>query len=216
MARSKFLALAIAVSTAITGTPAFAGVPVSIIADVPGMAAHLEDMAKYIEQIEQLKAQLTQMERDYKSMTGARGLGDIIDSAYDSNVLRGIDADKILNQNGIGSGSSLHLPQDVAELYDLAGRNAGTYAGQADKSLRQAQERFNKLTGLVSRVNTSSDPKEIMDLNARINSEQTFLQNEVGKIQLLQQTAQANDALVQQRARQMAIESSGTLTDVSW
>lgn len=216
MAYFKKYALAVAIATAISGTPVYAGVPVSIIADIPGVQAHLEDMAKYIEQIEQLKAQLSQMERDYKSMTGARGLGNIIDSAYDSDVLKGIDTDGILSNNGISSSGSLKLPSDVASLYDLAGKNAATYAGQASKSLEQAQERFNKLTGLVSKVNSSSDPKEIMDLNARINSEQTFLQNEVGKIQVLQQTAQANDALVQQRARQMAIESSGSLTNVSW
>ncbi|ECE2109008.1 conjugal transfer protein [Salmonella enterica] len=213
----KRLFLTIALTSSLySGIPAYAGVPVTVVADPQAWTAHLEDMAKYIQQIEHLQSQLQQMERQYKSMTGARGLGDVIDSAYDSDVLKNIDTDRILRESGIGSSSSLNLPSDAASLYDQAAENAATYSGQARKSLQQAQERFSELTGLVSRVNTSSDPKEIMDLNARINSEQTFLQNEVGKIQVLQQTAQANDALLQQRTRQMAIESSGSLTDVSW
>ncbi|ECP1499013.1 conjugal transfer protein [Salmonella enterica] len=213
----KRLLLTIALtSSLVSGIPAYAGVPVTVVADPQAWTAHLEDMTKYIEQIKHLQSQLQTMERQYKSMTGARGLGDVIDSAYDSNVLKNIDTDRILRESGIGSSGSLNLPSDAASLYDQAANNAATYSGQAQKSLQQAQERFSELTGLVSRVNTSSDPKEIMDLNARINSEQTFLQNEVGKIQVLQQTAQANDALLQQRTRQMAVESSGSLTDVSW
>ncbi|EKL4200855.1 conjugal transfer protein [Salmonella enterica] len=213
----KRLLLTVALtSSLVSGIPAYAGVPVTVVADPQALAAHLEDMTKYIEQIQHLQSQLKQMERQYESMTGARGLGDVIDSAYDSDVLKNINTDRILRESGIGSSSSLNLPSDAASLYDEAAKNAATYSGQAQKSLQQAQERFSELTGLVSRVNTSSDPKEIMDLNARINSEQTFLQNEVGKIQVLQQTAQANDALLQQRTRQMAVESSGSLTDVSW
>ncbi|MCV5289724.1 conjugal transfer protein, partial [Escherichia coli] len=83
-------------------------------------------------------------------------------------------------------------------------------------SLEQAQSRFTELSGLVRRVNTATDPKEVMDLNARIGAEQAFLQNEVGKLQVLQQTAQANDALYQQKVKQMAVQSSGSLRNVNW
>ncbi|SQB36434.1 P-type DNA transfer protein VirB5 [Citrobacter koseri] len=58
---------------------------------------------------------------------------------------------------------------------------------------------------LVRRGKYGNRPKEVMDLNARIGAEQAFLQNEVGKLQVLQQTAQANDALYQQKVKQMAV-----------
>ncbi|MCV5580507.1 conjugal transfer protein, partial [Escherichia coli] len=78
--------------------------------------------------------------------------------------------DSILRDSGINSASDFKLPEDVAELYDTAAKNAATYAGQASRSLEQAQSRFTELSGLVRRVNTATDPKEVMDLNARIGA----------------------------------------------
>ncbi|MCZ2719990.1 conjugal transfer protein [Erwinia amylovora] len=213
--KMKKLAVVLAI-TASLNSVAFAGVPVTVVADPQALQSHLEDMAKYIEQIDQLKNQFQQQVKQYESMTGARGLGDLINSQYDTDALSGLNTDNILRQSGITSGNSHGLSDDVAQLYDLSAKNAATYSGQASRSLEEAQKRFGELSGLVSRVNTASDPKEVMDLNARIGAEQTFLQNEVGKLQVLQQSAQANDALYQQRVKQMAVQSSGSLRNVSW
>ncbi|WP_174889400.1 type IV secretion system protein [Candidatus Williamhamiltonella defendens] len=204
----KKLALVLAIAGSFNAV-SYAGVPVSVVADPQAWTAHLEDMAKYIEQIEQQVKQ-------YESMTSARGLANVINSQYDTDALSGINTDSILRNRGINSASDFKLPEDVADLYDTAAKNAATYAGQASRSLDQAQSRFAELSGLVRRVNTASDPKEVMDLNARIGAEQAFLQNEVGKLQILQQTAQANDALYQQKVKQMAVQSSGSLRNVNW
>jgi len=204
----KKLALVLAIAGSFNAV-SYAGVPVSVVADPQAWTAHLEDMAKYIEQIEQQVKQ-------YESMTSARGLANVINSQYDTDALSGINTDSILRNRGINSASDFKLPEDVADLYDTAAKNAATYAGQSSRSLDQAQSRFAELSGLVRRVNTASDPKEVMDLNARIGAEQAFLQNEVGKLQILQQTAQANDALYQQKVKQMAVQSSGSLRNVNW
>ncbi|EFG3129320.1 TPA: conjugal transfer protein [Escherichia coli] len=211
----KKLALVLAIAGSLNAV-SYAGVPVTVVADPQALASHLEDMAKFIEQIDQMKAQFEQQVKQYKSMTGARGLADVINSQYDTDALSGINTDSILRGSGINSASDYKLPEDVADLYDTAAKNAATYAGQASRSLEQAQSRFTELSGLVRRVNTATDPKEVMDLNARIGAEQVFLQNEVGKLQVLQQTAQANDALYQQKVKQMAVQSSGSLRNVNW
>ncbi|EGB1240690.1 conjugal transfer protein [Salmonella enterica] len=211
----KKLALVLAITGSLNAV-SYAGVPVSVVADPQAWTAHLEDMAKYIEQIKQLENQFKQQVKQYESMTSARGLANVINSQYDTDALSGINTDSILRNSGINSASDFKLPQDVADLYDTAAKNAATYAGQASRSLDQAQSRFTELSGLVRRVNTASDPKEVMDLNARIGAEQAFLQNEVGKLQILQQTAQANDALYQQKVKQMAVQSSGSLRNVNW
>lgn len=194
----KKLALVLAIAGSLNAV-SYAGVPVSVVADPQAWTAHLEDMAKYVEQIKQLENQFKQQVKQYESMTSARGLANVINSQYDTDALSGINTDSILRDSGINSASDFKLPEDVAELYDTAAKNAATYAGQASRSLEQAQSRFTELSGLVRRVNTATDPKEVMDLNARIGAEQAFLQNEVGKLQVLQQTAQANDALYQQK-----------------
>ncbi|EOL6272010.1 type IV secretion system protein [Escherichia coli] len=211
----KKLALVLAIAGSLNAV-SYAGVPVFVVADPQAWTAHLEDMAKYIEQIKQLENQFKQQVKQYESMTSARGLANVINSQYDTDALSGINTDSILRNSGINSASDFKLPEDVADLYDTAAKNAATYAGQASRSLDQAQSRFAELSGLVRRVNTASDPKEVMDLNARIGAEQAFLQNEVGKLQILQQTAQANDALYQQKVKQMAVQSSGSLRNVNW
>ncbi|MEW1309700.1 type IV secretion system protein [Escherichia coli] len=211
----KKLALVLAIAGSLNAV-SYAGVPVNVVADPQAWTAHLEDMAKYVEQIKQLENQFKQQVKQYESMTSARGLANVINSQYDTDALSGINTDSILRDSGINSASDFKLPEDVAELYDTAAKNAATYAGQASRSLEQAQSRFTELSGLVRRVNTATDPKEVMDLNARIGAEQAFLQNEVGKLQVLQQTAQANDALYQQKVKQMAVQSSGSLRNVNW
>lgn len=211
----KKLALVLAIAGSLNAV-SYAGVPVSVVADPQAWTAHLEDMAKYVEQIKQLENQFKQQVKQYESMTSARGLANVINSQYDTDALSGINTDSILRDSGINSASDFKLPEDVAELYDTAAKNAATYTGQASRSLEQAQSRFTELSGLVRRVNTATDPKEVMDLNARIGAEQAFLQNEVGKLQVLQQTAQANDALYQQKVKQMAVQSSGSLRNVNW
>ena len=211
----KKLALVLAIAGSLNAV-SYAGVPVSVVADPQAWTAHLEDMAKYVEQIKQLENQFKQQVKQYESMTSARGLANVINSQYDTDALSGINTDSILRDSGINSASDFKLPEDVAELYDTAAKNAATYAGQASRSLEQAQSRFTELSGLVRRVNTATDPKEVMDLNARIGADQAFLQNEVGKLQVLQQTAQANDALYQQKVKQMAVQSSGSLRNVNW
>ena len=213
--KRKKLALVLAIAGSLNAV-SYAGVPVSVVADPQAWTAHLEDMAKYVEQIKQLENQFKQQVKQYESMTSARGLANVINSQYDTDALSGINTDSILRDSGINSASDFKLPEDVAELYDTAAKNAATYAGQASRSLEQAQSRFTELSGLVRRVNTATDPKEVMDLNARIGAEQAFLQNEVGKLQVLQQTAQANDALYQQKVKQMAVQSSGSLRNVNW
>ncbi|MCV5603947.1 conjugal transfer protein, partial [Escherichia coli] len=112
----------------------------------------------------QLENQFKQQVKQYESMTSARGLANVINSQYDTDALSGINTDSILRDSGINSASDFKLPEDVAELYDTAAKNAATYAGQASRSLEQAQSRFTELSGLVRRVNTATVPKEVMDL----------------------------------------------------
>lgn len=213
--KMKTLTLSLAL-TIVASSPAFAGIPVTVVADPQALTNHITELGKMVEQIRQLENQLHQMEREYTSMTGSRGLGGLINSAYDKDVLKDLDLKGIMSQNGLKSSKNYNLDQGVGEVFDLSNKNAAQYSGQATKSLTQAQERFDELKGLVRKVNNSSDPKEVMDLQARIGSEQSFLQNEVAKLQVLEQQAQANEQIRRQLVRQKAIESAGDLRTFDW
>jgi len=215
MKKMKVIGLAVAIGIG-SSQIAQAGIPVTVVADPQAMTAHLAELAEMLNQIAELQRQFEQMEKEYASMTGSRGLANLIDSLYDTDVISGVDVGQVLEDHGLKSSTTYGMASDVGDLYDTANENAATYSGVAGRSLIQAQDRFTELSGLVAKVNDSDDPKEIMDLQARIGAESALLQNEVAKLQILDQHAQANRALHDQRVKQMAVESSGSLRTVSW
>ncbi len=64
---------------------------------------------------------------------------------------------------------------------------------------------------LITTIGTASDPKAILDLQARISAEQGMLQAEQTKLQVLYQTVLAQAAAEQQRSREQAITDAGSL-----
>ncbi len=84
------------------------------------------------------------------------------------------------------------------EAYNLALRNAtGSAAATAafgENTLSLTQTRMQGLDQLRSRLDSAKDPKEVMDLNARIAVEQAQIQNDLLKMQAIQmaQSGQAN------------------------
>ncbi|PHM51284.1 type IV secretion system protein [Xenorhabdus sp. KK7.4] len=219
----KKLAIILSLSVAISPIYSIAGIPVSVVADATATINQVQNMIKYVEQIEQLKMQLTEMGKQYEqqikqfeSLNGRRRLAGIINSQYNVDSLKNLNVNSILRNSGLKSSDDYKLSRDVGRLYDISGNNAATYSAQASRSLNEAQSRFKEISGLVSQVNLVKDPKSALDLNARIGAEQAFLQNEVAKLQILQQKAQSEDALFQQQIKQMAIESGGALRSVNW
>lgn len=209
----KKTTIAALLATAIGVTqPAMAGgIPVI---DVAGLTQNILQVQHMLDQIQQLKSQLETANKELDSMSGVRGLGNVIDSAYDTAV--NVDPNQVLNDAGIRSASEHGLSGDMADLYDSGNQNTATWLGQSQKSLEQAQERFSELTGLVAEVNNSPDQKDVLDLQARIGAEEVMLQNEMAKLTMLRSQAEANQAMHNQRVQQMTVESSGELRQVSW
>lgn len=187
------------------------GIPVI---DVSSIAQQITQVQHMLTQIDELRNQLQTAQQQLESMSGARGLANVIDSVYDLEV--DVNPNEVLGNAGIRSSNEHGLTGDVAELYDLANEDVATWLGQSQRSLQQAQDRFHELTGLVAQVNNSHDQKDILDLQARIGAEQVMLQNEMAKLTMLRSEAEANRAVHHQRVQQMSIESSGQLREVSW
>ena len=57
------------------------------------------------------------------------------------------------------------------------------------------QQRTSDLQTLQNALNTANDPKQTMDLTARIAAEQAQLQNDMLKLEALKMSKQAQDAL---------------------
>lgn len=195
---------AIAAAVGLSQPATAGGIPVI---DASSLTQQILQVEHMLSQIEKLQSQLETAEDQLDSMSGSRGLGNVIDSAYDPAV--DVDPNEALSSAGIKSSSEHGLSGDVADLYDSGNENTATWLGQSEKSLQQAQERFSELTGLVAKVNNSPDQKDILDLQARIGAEEVMLENEMAKLTMLRSQAEAKQALHQQRIQQMVIESSG-------
>lgn len=187
------------------------GIPVI---DASSLTQQILQVEHMLSQIEKLQSQLETAEDQLGSMSGSRGLGNVINSAYDPAM--DVDPNEALSNAGIKSASDHGLSGDVADLYDSGNQSTATWLGQSEKSLQQAQERFSELTGLVAKVNNSPDQKDILDLQARIGAEEVMLQNEMAKLSMLRSQAEANKEMHNQRIQQMSVESSGELREVSW
>ena len=189
----------------------FAGIPVI---DYSNLAQSIQQVMHMLEQIEKLKSQLEVAKNQLSSIRGIRGLAGIINSKYDKTV--GVDTNEIMRSEGLKSAAEKGLVGKTAELFDEGNRNAALRIGQSRKSLQQAQERFDELAKLVAKVNACPDQKDILDLQARIQAEISLLENEKIKLAMIQERAQAAEAVRMQKVRQMAVESTGELKRIDW
>ncbi len=178
----------------------------------------LQQIVHMIEQVNQLKnqldvarSQLTAAEDHLQKMSSVRGMAGIIGSVYDNDM--DIDYNDILENAGIKSADDFGLNGDIADIYNDQNRAAAQWQGRSDKFMNQAVDRFTELQKLVVKVNAAPDPKDIMDLQARIQSEEVLLQNEMLKLQMMQSQAQAEQALNEQKRLQELLDIEGNPDD---
>lgn len=207
----KMAGVALAATIGLSQPAMASGIPVI---DVSSLTQQILQVQHMLNQIEQLRSQLETANKELDSMSGVRGLGNVIDSAYDTAV--NVDPNQVLSGVGIRGANEHGLSSDVADLYDSGNQNTATWLGQSQRSLEQAQERFSELSGLVAEVNNSPDQKDVLDLQARIGAEQVMLQNEMAKLTMLQSQAEANQAMHNQRVQQMRVASSGEPFELDW
>lgn len=186
------------------------GIPVI---DIAALANQMVEIVHLVTQIQTLEEQLDTMGDQLDNASGSRGLGNLLDTVYE--IEAAIDAAQIMADNGLESYASLGITGDAATIGQDDLNNDAIYLGQADRSLQQAKDRFSELTGLISKINSSPDEKDILDLTARIEAEGVFLQNEMIKLQMLSAKNEAEKEVVAERKTQQLIKSAGELHDTS-
>jgi len=215
MTKRETVAVVVAVFLAVSPLPsinAFAsGIPV---VDVANLGQSIQQVMHMVEQINQLKSQLAVAEQHIDRISGSRGMGDLIHSTYDLTVQ--VDESEILKNAGLKTAEATGLVGNVAELYDEGNRNVALQLGQSEKSLQQAQARFSELSKLVAKVNHCPDPKDIMDLQARIEAENVLLQNEKVKLSMLQMQAKAREDMREAKIVEALIKSTGNNGPINW
>ena len=208
--------------SALMSSAAFAQIPVTDGASIgQQIAAQVETIAKWKMQYDQMVSQIEQAKQQYESLTGSRGLGTIMNNPalrdYLPNDWQGVyDSVKSGGYNGL-SGTAKGV-YDANKIFDSCSRvsvgeqrtacearavKASQDKGFALDAYDKAKGRINQIDQLMAKINDTSDPKAIAELQGRIAAEQANIQNEQTKLQLYAMVAQAEEKVQAQRQREI-------------
>lgn len=204
------------------------------VIDVAAIAQAVQEYVTLQEQLTTIRDQLSQARDQYAALTGRRGMERLL-SGTARNYLPSDWSELAAAMEGAGgaygglatsaasfvTANSVLPPAILARLspnerlhLDAARRSIAIQQALADQALRATSSRFASLQQLIDAIPGASDPKAIMDLQARIAAEQSMLANENSKLQLLYQAAQAEMLAQRQRRREQAIADIGSLSDL--
>ncbi|MCO5055517.1 type IV secretion system protein [Thermomonas sp.] len=169
-------------------------------------------------QLKQLQAQLDQAKMQYASLTGSRGLGEILPEDYTSSVPRNWQETLAAMEGGGSVGS---LAQSIAEqasqlddehfndvLDDVTASMQANLDNDASAQALNAQvydnsgNRFERLQNLMGQIDSAQDMKAISDLQARLQVETGMLMNELIKLQSMNAMIAKRDSLQESEAIQ--------------
>ena len=220
----KALALSVALGvTAIGGItstmPAHAsGIPVL---DVANLMNAIQQYTQMVEQLAQLQAQLQQAQQQYESLTGGRGMGNLVRStgAIPKNwqeTLASMKSGELGDLSREIRQSASLLDEDFFADVDQAIKDsldesmaAHTNQQAVNQSFYDtATQRAEKMEQLANQVDSAADMKAISDLQARVAIEQVQLTNELIKLQSLNSIAQQQRETRAQQQQQQAFETS--------
>lgn len=176
MIRKKTLA-SVMLATAMFGNSASAGIPtVDVIGNTMELINHIETIVQMVDQVNRMKEQLEQAERDFESFNGLRNMSKILTSTSDRQYLER------------NAGDLISLPA-FDDFVNVQAVRLDQTRANIERVYNRASLRMDQLQELVDTIDTDN-PKASMDLQNRIQAEQVFMQNDMIKVQMM--TAQAD------------------------
>jgi type IV secretion system protein VirB5 len=226
--RSALLVTALILAAA---PQAQAALPVIDIRAIVQMASQLRTMQN---QLTAARDQLTEARNTFGSLTGTRGmqnllsdmtrnalpidyqqLFDVLTNTSAAYSALGAHVQELINQNAVMTEAHLAtLTPTQRQLMEEGRRNAAGLAAITEQVLTDSSARFSNLQQLITAIGSATDPKAILDLQARVQSESTMLQNESTKLAALYQRQSAGTALRQLQVREQGIADAGSLRDL--
>jgi type IV secretion system protein VirB5 len=197
-----------------------------------GAILRLKEQIDYLQQqLETARGHLEQARQQYASMTGGRGMEQLLagtarnylppDWQAVARTLDGVqgqysalsrDLAALVDANAVLTPDQLtRLSADEREQLEAARRSAALSQATSRQALDATSERFASLQQLINAIPDATDQKAVLDLQARIGAEQAMLLNEQTKLMLLSQAIQAEEAARRQRASELAISNIGSL-----
>lgn len=206
--RAGIGALALAVTTA----PAAAqGIPVHDTANYLQALATVQHTSQMIQQGTQVIQTAQRQLNAFQELTNVNAVATNLENTAVRNVLPGgttnvgamltgnyaqlgalgSQAQAIQNGYAIAPSGSASVDTQYNQLLQQVTAPAATKMANGASILAIAQQRTAGLEQLRTALDTAQDPKQVMDLNARIAVEQAHLQNDMIKLQALKMSEEA-------------------------
>jgi type IV secretion system protein VirB5 len=198
------------------------------VIDAPAIVQLIQEVQTTAQQLATAKDQLLQAKQALQTMTGDRGMERLLsgtnrnylpsDWAQVSGVLQGAggfgtlytDLQSVMRANTVLSPQRLaSLPPSGQQLIQSERQWSAMQQALSHQALSSASSRFASIQSLISAIPSAADQKGILDLQARISAELGMLQNEQLKVQVLNQSIQAQQASLRQQERELVIDGHG-------
>ncbi|HEV2267871.1 MAG TPA: type IV secretion system protein [Steroidobacteraceae bacterium] len=191
------------------------------VVDVGAIAQLVKEVETLREQLSNAQQQLIQAQQQYQSMTGGRGMQNLLSGITRNYLPASWDQLPTALAAPLGAqvnGNAVLTAAQVAALSPAeqqqltsARTNAALLSVATQQAYATASSRFASIQQLIAAIPAATDQKGILDLQARIQAEQGMLANESTKLSVLYQAAQAQEWAREQAGREQAIAGIGNL-----
>jgi type IV secretion system protein VirB5 len=198
------------------------------VVDAPAIVQLIQEVQTTAQQLQTAKAQLLQAQQALQTMTGDRGMEQLLSGTVRNYLpsnwvqvtaaLQGSagfgalsgDVQTLVSANAVLSPQRLAtLSPGAQQLIQNSRQWSAMQQALSHQALSNASTRFASIQSLIAAIPSASDQKGILDLHARISAELGMLQNEQTKLQSLYQSTQAQESLLRQQAWEQVVDGHG-------
>ena len=198
------------------------GIPVI---DIANLTQTVMQVMNDLTEIENQVEQITQLQGQLDSITGARNLGNVFNSPALMNYVPA-NAYAVLNAVAASGYAGLtptaKTLRDAAMVYNCLDRTGGTrtycqarlaqpyqHKGLLQDAMHSAASRLAQIQSLMNQINATRDQKGVLEIQARIAAENALLAHEVSQIQMLQGMADSEERIARSQDRERQYQMLG-------
>ncbi|MBE2241650.1 MAG: type IV secretion system protein [Burkholderiaceae bacterium] len=198
------------------------GIPVI---DAANLAQTVQQVVNDITKINNQVQQISQLQGQLASMNGLRGLGTILDNPLLRNYVpekaytfvNAVDASGYSGLSGTGKAlRDARMVYNCGDLEDTARKVCEAtlaqpyqHKGLLQDAMSAAAGRLSQISALMGSIDATSDQKAVLEIQARIGSENALLAHEMTQIQMLQGMADADERIARSRDRERQYQMLG-------
>ena len=187
-----------------------------------------QNVIQAIATVAQLEQQVQQEIQIYQSTVGTRGFGALLTNPVVANSLPSNwqSVYTAVQRGGYagltGSAQALRSASEIYNCADQTGIDQQVCQRDLNKPFQDKAfgmqayqtelQELNQIQSLMQQIDVTQDPKGVAELQARIQSENTAVGNEMTKLQLFRMLAETEDKLVAEQQSELVLSRAGNTT----